>query len=355
MIEPENAGVAPPTLVADEPALPTDSLLPVTDVVPALRALPDPNTNEFLVESRRLAARLPDDRDILLKVIDDQELPRIVRFNALYMLLFRLRRLKDFREYREVVDRYRSEFASFPLFHTFDAVYERSVGDDRRSIERAIRAVERAMSELDAFPGVLHQFAEFVASLGELHGGASREQLRAAEDAVMKAIALSDAQQPHFWATLARLQALTGDFDAARRSIVEAIEMEPSTGRDYALRITEYRLIQTQISFLQERTQVDKRDREAREELLAIRGQLVGILGLLAAVVAFITTSLSISTAKTFSESSRLLVLMGAILVCVFTVFAYAFRVTPLRRVLLPLALALGVGAVAIFYTHWPK
>lgn len=352
---PDHSNFPPPRHVSDERERDPQDPLDRAAVMEQLAALPDANTDAFLVATRSLAAHLPNAVDFLPTLIRDSTLPIRVRFNALYLLLFRLRRLRDFADYRAWVDDSRREFGGEPLFHTFDAVYHRSLGEDRRNMERAIRASRKALTALTDFPGVLHQFAELVASHGELHYGAASTDLHQAEAAVKRAIDLSSEPQPHFWATLGRIQALQGEFDDARRCIAEAIELEPSSGQDYALRLTEYQIQDARISFLRERERSERRDREAREELHTIRGQLLEVLGLLAAIIAFIVTAIGLASGKDFRESSRLLLLEGGIITCVFAGFAYMFRIASLRRVTLPLLLGAGLVASALLYSEWSR
>ena len=205
----------------------------------ALQDLPSPDTNEFLVASRKLDATLRPSPDLLGRILKKEALDQPVRFKALYLLLLQLRRQRDYREYRQWVDRFRSELARYSLFHTFEVVYQRSLGEDRRSMESAIREASRAQQELPGIPGVLHQYAELVATSSEQHHNISKTDLESVDKAVRRAIAVSQEPQPHYWTILARLQAAQGEYIAARRSIAEAIELEPSAGQDYALRQTE--------------------------------------------------------------------------------------------------------------------
>jgi tetratricopeptide (TPR) repeat protein len=343
-----------PHFVSDEAPLSSEveGPMPQIAVVDRLHALPSPNTNEFLVATRELAAELGDADETLETVIGESSLAEQARFNALYLLLFRLRRRRDYHEYRQWVDRYRLEFSKFPLFHTFEVVYQRSLGEDRRSMEQAIRESGRALEELPDFPGVLHQYAELVASSSERHGNIATEDLERAVRSARRAIALSDRPQPHFWSTLARLQAALGDYSSARRSIAEAIELEPSEGQDYALRQTENLLIEARVYFAEAQARSAAREEEARNELTEVRTQLLQLLGLLAAIIAFLTTSVTVARTgdTSFAEKTRMLLITGGVIVLTFTAFSFCFNVANIRRLWPPALLSLLLIAGGIWY-----
>ncbi len=219
-------------------------------------------------------------------------------------------------------------------------------------MEQAIRESRRALEELPDFPGVLHQYAELVASSVERHGNIAPEDVERAVRSARRAIALSDRPQPHFWSTLARLLAVLGDYSAARRSIAEAIELEPSEGQDYALRQTENLLIEARIYFAEAQGRSAAREEKARNELTEVRSQLLQLLGLLAAIIAFLTTSVTVArTGETgFPETARLLLITGGVIVLTFTAFSFCFRVADSRRLLPPALLSLLLIGGAMWY-----
>ena len=335
---------------AATPAMPGAAPPTGATLVDSLRSLPDPSTDAFLVASREWAAQVTQSPETLGPIVRDAALDPDIRLRALYILLFHLRRTHDFREYRAWVDSTRAEFSTYPLFYTFDVAYERSLGDDRRSMDRALRAATRAVESFPDSPGVLHQFGEVAITAAELYEGIPAQVLRDAEAAVDRAISLAVTEQPHYWATRARLQAHRGDFSAARRSVAEAIEAEPSNGPHYAVRVTEYQLVQMRVTFMEERERIERRDREVHEEFLSIRQQLISVLGLLAAVIAFITTTVQIATRTTFSDAARLLVMTGAMILLIFSGFSYAFRIANGRRGLAMSGLGLVLLFVALSY-----
>lgn len=107
-------------------------------------------------------------------------------------------------------------------------------------------------------------------------------------------------------------------FTAARASIARAIEDEDSTGAEYALRIGDYQLIRSRIQYAQEAERLGARQEEATRELRQIRSQVLEIMGLLAAVIAFITTAANIAAGQPARPAAGLLTLAGGVTLLVF-------------------------------------
>jgi hypothetical protein len=316
---------------------------PFVTIEQQLAALPATGNGEFFAASRSAAERLKDHQQDLLALSADRSMPVEARLKALYLALHTIRRRGNLIDYRRIVDECRRVLGHYPIFRTFEVVYERSLGDDERSMARAVRASRRSLECYGDSPGVLHQFAELVVTEHELHRSAKRDALHEAERAVERAISLSPEHAPRYWNTLARVQSLLGDFLSARRSITEALELEAKATPDAEARLSEHQLVQTRIHLAEDRQRAETRDKEARSELYAIRTQTLEILGLLAAIIAFLTTSVSITSGQSFQDAVRLLVVSASLIVIVFSVFAYAFRVSSLVRLLLPLAAGVGI------------
>lgn len=69
-----------------------------------------------------------------------------------------------------------------------------------------------------------------------------------------------------------------------------------------------------------------KRQAEVMEQASQLRAQVIEVLALLAAVIAFITTGVHVATVQPFIDAARLMVLSGGVLLVVFAAFANLFR-----------------------------
>ncbi|WP_163552454.1 hypothetical protein [Candidatus Frankia alpina] len=210
------------------------------------------------------------------------------------------------------------------MFFYLQAEYYAALGDDPANLDAALTFAVEAAERLMGVPGVLHLAAEIIADRHERDPGSDPRLLLDAERHVRQAIALSDGRYPRYHtthtthATHTRIATLRGAFTAARASIARAIEDEDSTGAEYALRIGDYQLIRSWIQYAQEAERLGARQEEATRELRQIRSQVLEIMGLLAAVIAFITTAANIAAGQPARPAAGLLTLAGGVTLLVF-------------------------------------
>src|SRR5215831_16471261 len=173
--------------------------------------LPSPQDPHFGQNIRHLDTILDQPERDFRSVLADQTASRVERFACLYGLLTRLRREYRFREYRELVRESEAEFGSEPRFEEFRVVLARWTGDDARGLRSAIEPSERVVALLPQDPGVLHQYSELIASLGEIDPMAVRSYMEKAFDRVSTAIDLAPNRNANYYSTRARLFNLKGD------------------------------------------------------------------------------------------------------------------------------------------------
>jgi hypothetical protein len=204
------------------------------------------------------------------------------------------------------------------MFFYLQAEYYAALGDDPANLDAALTFAVEVVERLASVPGVLHLAAEIIADRHERDPDSDPRLLLDAERHVRQAIALSDGRYARYHATHARIATLRGAFTAARASIARAIEDEDSTGAEYALRIGDYQLIRSRIQYTQEAERLGARQEEATRELRQIRSQVLEIMGLLAAVIAFITTAANIAAGQPARPAAGLLTLAGGVTLLVF-------------------------------------
>lgn len=288
------------------------------DLLDRLRSLPPEIDPAFGSAARRLLEQPDATDDALLAVIDDTTLAEQTRFNAFYCAQARAWRRRDYLRHRENTDRHQSQFGRHAMFFFMQAEYYASLDDDPANLDAALTFVLEAVERLSGVPGVLHLAAEIIADRHERDPDNDARLLLSAERHVRQAIALSDGRYARYHATHARIATLRGAFASARASIARAIESEDSSGAEYALRIGDYQLIRSRIQYAQEAERLGAKQEDAARELRQIRSQVLEIMGLLAAVIAFITTAANIAAGQPARPAAGLLTLAGGVTLLVF-------------------------------------
>ncbi|MBD8478941.1 hypothetical protein [Microbacterium sp. CFBP 8794] len=227
-------------------------------------------------------------------------------------------------------------------------------GIDASHLLTALEYMARAVASLPLVPGVLHGFAELVAAAEERGLGVGRKKIAQAEETCRRAISLSQGKYAKYHATSARILALQGKFDDARRSIRRALEAEDYQSMDYPARMTEYRLIEERVNLLEQQQKTLSVEARAMRELREFRGQLIATLGLLAAVIALIVTAFSSSSSSSdFATAAALMILQSALILFVFCGFAVSFRLGSWRLAAAGAVASLAAAAVALWIGGW--
>ncbi|MCW2943766.1 MAG: hypothetical protein JWR24_483 [Actinoallomurus sp.] len=291
------------------------------EIISRLEGLPPTDTTAFSVQIRKLVEEIPNPEQQLRDIVQTNKYSGKTRFAALYGWLLRLRREERFAEYESVVRRYEDEFEHEPYVYTFHAIIEKNKGNTA-SLRSAVEYSRHAAELMPDVPGVIHQLASFIVEYCERSESVEQAEIREAERAVDQAIAFTHGKIGHYFETKARVLALRGDFAAARSAISQAIELEPRISRDYQRRLTEYQTTKVRIDLLQQRSYWDKKQEENRRELLEFKSQQLQLLGLLAAVVAFVATTGNIASKSTWPDGLRLIEGMAGAIVVVFASFS---------------------------------
>jgi tetratricopeptide (TPR) repeat protein len=309
-------------------------------------ALPSPQDPDFGQRIRRLDMTLDRPERDFRSVLADQTASRSERFACLYGLLTRLRREYRFREYRDLVRESEAEFGSEPRFVEFRVVLARWTGDDARGLRSAIEPSERAVALLPSDPGVLHQYSELIASLGEIDPVAVRSYMEKAFDRVSTAIDLAPDRNANYYSTRARLFNLKGDLESARADISHAIASEDTRSPDYVRRISRYESIRFVIVARQQQLDMESKQHAVLAELDQFKAQQLSMLGLLAALIALLAVTASIATRVSADQAIRLITASGGVIVVAFVAVTAALIGSPIRKV----ALTLGIG-IALLLT----
>ena len=267
----------------------------------------------------------------------DTEQEASVRSAALATSLAFLWRRRDYQQFRKVFDEYRSTFQEYDslLDLLYKGMYDLSQVSRSGGFKRALESAKRAKEALPNTPGALNLYTEVVAVIGE-RGDVEEEELEQARVSIEKAIE-KDITYAKYYASRARILALQGQYNDSYQDIDKAIEIE-NFDEHTLWRVNYYeeirihvRLqqrsveIQQQVSEMKEiRQQADeiKQEQErTRNQMAAMRGETLTLLGLLAAVIAFVVSSIQVMSDLQSVETGILMTMMAGLLLVVFGTF----------------------------------
>lgn len=319
-----------------------------------LKELPEQTSHDFALATRKIISSHPEVNDDSLLEIAKSVQSGNVRFAAFYILAVKLWGRKDYTSHKKLIDEFRGDFATEPFFSFLEAEYYLSQAEDLNNARSAMALAETARVALPTVPGVQNLFAETIATIGEQHPRLiDSRDLATAESAIRRAQSLArNATQSgyaKYGANLARIQALQGHWSDARRSIARAIDTEDSSRNDYSLRVMGYELIRAKIDIAEQSGQLRNEQEVAVNEMRETRKDILQIMGLLAAVIAFLITTVNILVNFSPRVASSLLLVAAACILLVFLGFSSLYgRVKPGGALfsLLVSALLFGAGAL---------
>lgn len=310
--------------------------------------LPAANTAAFPEFVRAVAAQLTDPVAEFLVVLRSPNESMNVRFAALYGVLHRYRREGKFDAYRDLALRYEVDFGNQPYYETFRVIWLTSGSASRQAYDEALLSSSRAVELLADNAGVLHQNAELVATYAEIYELRDSASIRAALANVNEALRLSAASNPQYYATRARLQLINNNPATARSDISIAIAQENALDPDFARRVSRYESIRSLILIFERQQRFLALEGRLRNELEGLRSQQLQLLGLLAAVIAFISSAATLAARADLPTGFRLFVVAGGVISLVFTAISTQFGQISIVR-LIP-GIMIGVGLIAFGY-----
>ena len=333
---------------------------PHSEVLRKLDALGKPGTFEYGRAARELADSLREeaDRELLARTLEDARAAPKRRLAAFYVLLIRLFRDEDYAGYQELYRTYRADFAEYLPELGLEAEYELTQGNQRHTLRRALKRAEEAIQAAPENPYVLHAFGHIAARLAE-HFVLDDDTIAHALDTVEAAIRHVERQQrPQaiFYATRAQLLALQGKHEEAHASLDQAIATEPYGSPHYSQRMANFHAVRVSITLREHLNRLESAqasvmaDLESmRSEVEEARNHLVGLLALLAAVIAFIVTGTQLATTLELKQAARLMIISTGALIVLMTAFSALFgsRTWSLARTMVT-AVCFALGAAML-------
>lgn len=297
----------------------------VNELQIALAATPAPDSQAYQDAIIAIQARLSNPRSELEAILRDSSADTRARFAAFFGILTALWRDRDFTKYARVFEEFEFQVGDHPLLPFLRAEYLMSRGTTRANLESALANARQAVEGAPRFPGILHLFAEVTAELEELRDEPNEDRIREAERHLERAITLTHGQRAKYYATYARLCALRRAYEEAQTHLHEAIAREASDGSHYMMRVADYQLLRTRIEFSRQNAVMTERQQASLASLDSLRGQVIELVGLLAAVVAFLVSGIQISTSFPPADAARLFVVIAGAILAVFAGFSVLF------------------------------
>lgn len=300
-----------------------------------LEELPPPDDPWFPPKLNDCIFRIANVRKLLDNIVCDDRRPLDTRFKAFYGYLNHARRSLDITEYDHYYDLHQGSFTSFamaPLLHS--QRYLNHIQSGEFNDELALMArhfADAALAKLPDHFGVNSHWATVIATVQSKEPAERRDiaLIRQAITAQDVALVSSQDRYPRYYATKALLLQLAEDWDGALAAIGRAIDLEDSSLADYPVRIGQYEATRSEIRAERRLRDLFKQsDQEllllrqefgrVRTELAEMRNSTLTLVGLLAAIVAFITTSTTLVARLTLHDAIRFIGISVAGILIVF-------------------------------------
>lgn len=292
-------------------------------------------THAYHLQIRRLASRPGLDTlrpvmfvEVLQEVLEDDQQEAKIRSAAFAALLAYLWRWRDYQRFRQVFDSYHDTFVeiSLSLVALYQGMYDLSRISYPGGRQQAMESARIAKEKMPRMPGALNLFAEVIAIASE-RGDVADADLDQAMEAIERAIDI-DPRYAKYYSNRARILAVKGRFDESYRDIDKAIELETSEYDEYLLRIANYESIRTSIQLMERSVEINRQAEAMRQEqeraskqLGSMRGETLTLLGLLAAVIAFVVPSVQLVSNLQSAEAGLLMTFMAGLILVVFGAF----------------------------------
>lgn len=312
-----------------------------------------------------LVAKLPGEQcfggcgDDLEKIFQDNTLGEKVRYTAFFVYVTYLRRYKHINKARNALLTHEQEFKNFPTYDHLLSMVLSQLGPE--NLHAALAAAERACDKISDNAGVLHSYAATAAQLLEdfdkPHN--SESVLEKALERLAKALKLTP-DYPKFYSTQARLFSLNGDFIEAKKAIEKAIDLEPSSGKDYFIRYQDYQAVKIAIKHQQAIFEISKKLSEAEGNIKSISEKFMSdvekakmnsieAVGFFAGVIGLVVSGVSVSANINVAESIVVLLFLTAAMVFSFAAFSFIVHgIDNLSRAAFMVLIAIIISIVAI-------
>lgn len=216
------------------------------------------------------------------------------RVNAFYSLCTKYRRIKDYPDFKSLIEMREDKICQDEIFQIMQAYYYIQETSKDLDPKKALRYWKKdIVSKFKRLPAFTQIYTETVVLYCETENVNDEALLTESEVLINDAISMRGYAK--FYSTLGRIYGCRGKYDDGISEVRKAIEEEDSKREDYLVRVNEYQAI---ISRLQR-----KKDEEAlRKEAADIQAQMnrsqkdyIGILGFFSGVMALMIGTIEVA------------------------------------------------------------
>jgi hypothetical protein len=271
---------------------------------------------------------------------------RDLQYSVFFVLHIYYRRMRDMTSLSSLMAAFTLTFNDYPTFPHLNSMYFRQF-NSLVETERALAEARLAMDRCPSHAGILNNFAEIVATMGEEEHPIPSDVLDEALTSITRAITLGSGY-PKFYATKGRLLALKAEYPDARRLIHQAINGEDPTEFDYALRVGDYQAHMLEVlvrKFSHElgediakakddvqghKTKVDEslvaQQKSVETTLNGAQTSNIQFLGFFAALLSFVVGSTQILSHESSVVAEHLIIVLGGVMLLVLLTFTSVLR-----------------------------
>lgn len=248
-----------------------------------------------------------------------------LKFNAFYSLMVLYRKQKDVSKAEKIAKKYNYLFKDKPLYlYQMSSIHKKRLtqSDAILSIEYARKAKEQIEMINEEYPGFYHNLADVIALAYENKLISGNDLIEEGIENITKALAI-DYNYAKYYCTLGRLQMLEGNYIEAKKNIIHAIDIEDSTRKDFALRISDYQDALVKCSIAQSMNEIEnvmsnfeQNKTQLEQELEKMRNSVIEFIGFFAAIVALVLASVQVSVSMRWEDGIKVIGFMiGGIII----------------------------------------
>ncbi len=299
----------------------------------------DFSSREFEREVTVIANNLTTDEANSIQQIlyfSQKELDADQKFIYFYVLSIHFRTLLEFDEGEKLVKYFSDEFSGkYKIFKHIESmiILERIKNGHHDStnidmFKKYLRVARKNIDDLPNHSGVVHVFCDLFATIFEYLYFYNPEHVTILEEYYDSAIDLvtdiiQNESYAKFYDTCARIRAYKGDYKEALKSVALAIKYENPKGKNYALKIMNYKTTKNFVASLQaiKETQ-EKTTKVVTEAINSSTWRSIEVIAFFAGLLGFIVTSIQISTSFVADDVAFLILLLLGGNICVYGTFS---------------------------------
>lgn len=279
------------------------------------------------IEERHKKQRNPEPEMMLetdLRVImEDRDVDVKARVNAFYSLCTKSRRMKDFKEFRKLIDDREDEVGKDVIFKIMRAYYyiqetARDL-DPQRALGYWKGSIPQKYKRLPAFTQIYTETVVLQCEESAKDERSKEEDDMLQESELLISKAIEEREYPKFYSTLGRIYCCKEEYDKGVTEVRKAITAEDSRREDYWSRLNEYQGLISRFQRKKDEKKLREDAGKIREELEKTKTNYISILGFFSAIMALIIGGINTANgARSMIESFQLLIGVAGLIIISF-------------------------------------